>query len=231
MSERIVIPTAAGDLPGILWRPAAGSGPGLVLVQEIFGLSDYILRRGQDLADLGYVVLAPALFARVGQEAVATGPDMLTEAMGLAGRADWNVAVADAGAAVTALQARSDVIGGVGLVGYCYGGGLAFNVAATLPVQALVSYYGSGLPGLLGLAGQVTCPSLHHFGEADAFIQPDAVAQIRAAVTANPGTEFFTYPGADHAFDNGDFTRFHAQASELAWQRTSDFLGRVLPTS
>ena len=88
MSEQIDIEVGDGTLPAVLWQPGpdTANGAGIVLVQEIFGLSEYILRRGQQLADLGYVVLAPAVFWRLGTTAVPNGPQMLDEALALAGR-------------------------------------------------------------------------------------------------------------------------------------------------
>ena len=95
----------------------------------------------------------------------------------------------------------AEVTGGVGLIGFCFGGGLAFNVAAEDEVDVLVSYYGSSLADLIDLAREVDVPSLHHFGTADAFIPAETFGQVRAAVTA-AGAQFETYEGANHAFDN-----------------------------
>jgi carboxymethylenebutenolidase len=230
MSEQIDIEVGDGTLPAVLWQPGpdTANGAGIVLVQEIFGLSEYIRRRGQQLADLGYVVLAPAVFWRLGTTAVPNGPQMLDEALALAGRVDWPTAVSDVAAAVRALRAREDVTGDVGIVGFCFGGGLGFAVAAVAAPDALVSYYGSALPTLLDLAPQVTCPSLHHFGSADAYIDGPTQERIRAAVTGNPQTEFCTYEGANHAFDNSDFFLYDEAAAQAAWPRTVDFLRRHL---
>ena len=109
-------------------------------------------------------------------------------------------------------------------------GGLAFNVAALEKPVALVSYYGSALPILLGLSEQVTAPSLHHFGTADAFIAPEQVQQIKEAVATRPNVLFETYAGANHAFDNNTMpSLFHAEASGAAWENTATFLSRELP--
>ncbi|WP_347354699.1 dienelactone hydrolase family protein [Intrasporangium sp.] len=229
MSERVLVPTRSGDLPAQLWRPAAGSGPGIVLCQEIFGLSPYILRRAADLAELGYVVLAPEFFWRLGVREVSEQDGGLERGMELAGRVDWPLAVRDGAAAVRWLGARAEVTGPVGLVGFCFGGGLAFHVAAVEPVAALVSYYGSALPMLLELAPKVTVPSLHHFGTADSFLDRETVARVRAAVTASPATVFHEYDGADHAFDNPDLPWHHPAASAQAWGRTVAFLREHLP--
>ena len=230
MTSLTSVRTDAGDMPAHLFLPARGSGPGIVLVQEIFGVSSYIRGRAQDLAELGYVVLVPELYWRVGVSAVAEGPDALQQGMAIMGRVRFEDAVADTTAALQTLRARAEVVGGVGLVGFCYGGGVAFAVAASAspPPDCLVSYYGSALPGLLDAAPSVTMPSLHHFGLADSYLDEPTVRRIEAAVTPQ-GARVETYEGADHAFDNVDFVGYDAEASALAWSRTEAFLAEVLP--
>jgi carboxymethylenebutenolidase len=230
-SQRVTVPTDAGDLPALLWVPESGHGPGLVLLQEIFGVSGYIRRRAADLAEAGYVVLAPELYWRLDAEPIdESAPGAIEQAMALAQRVDWPAAVGDAVAALAFLRGRDEVRGGTGVIGFCFGGGLAFNVAAVADPDVLVSYYGSGIPGILDLAPQVTAPSLHHFGTADTYLDTATVGQIREAVTAGGTTvEFELYEGADHAFDNDDFVLHHPEASAAAWQRTLAFLARELP--
>ena len=235
----VEVPTVAGPMPAHLWLPQGGRGPGLLLLQEIFGVSDYVERRAADLAALGYVVLAPEIFHRLGQARVETGLTMLEEGMGLVQRLDWDGAVDDAVAALDRLAQRPEVEGTPGVVGFCFGGGLGFAVAAAAQPALLVAYYGSALPGLVGLADQVTCPQLHHFGTADAFIDRETQATIRAAVESptsgtalagTPHTEWHEHEGADHAFDNSDWPGYHPQASARAWEQTVRFLGEHLPT-
>ncbi|MGH3503240.1 MAG: dienelactone hydrolase family protein [Nocardioidaceae bacterium] len=227
----ITVPTDAGDMPTHQWLPEGGSGPGLVLVQEIFGVSDYIQERAADLAGLGYVVLAPEVYWRLEDTAVdESRDDFLQRAMGIAGRVDWPAAVSDVRAALRHLRDLPEVEGGVGVIGFCFGGGLAFNVAAVDSVDVLVSYYGSALPQLLDLAPQVDAPSLHHFGTADAFLDTATVERIREAVTAAPGeVRFETYDGAGHAFDNPHPQFHHPEASRQAWRTTASFLEQHLP--
>ncbi|WP_043497689.1 dienelactone hydrolase family protein [Georgenia sp. SUBG003] len=225
----LAVPTRDGEMPAHLWLPPSGQGPGLVLLQEIFGVSAYIRTRAADLAALGYVVLAPETYWRLETTTVdESRVDMLDQALGLAGQVDWDAAVSDAAAAVGTLRGRPEVSGGVGVVGFCFGGGLAFNVAAVTDVDVLVSYYGSALPNLLGLADRVTVPSLHHFGTDDAYIPLETVMEIRAAVDG-PGVEFYLHDGAGHAFDNPHPLFHHAAASADAWAQTVDFLRRTFP--
>ena len=239
--ELTTVQTLDGPMPAHLWRPVSGTGPGILLLQEVFGISDYIERRAKDLAALGYVVLAPEIWWRMGVSRVEEGPDALAEAFALLERCDWLSAVQDSERALDALAELHEVSGGVGVVGFCFGGGLGFNVAAQRPPDLLVSYYGSALPELLGLAppwpgvpvvdpGSVSAPSLHHFGLDDRFLGRPTVEKIRDSLSPLDQVTFHAYEDADHAFDNDDFMLFGADASALAWERTVAFLGRHLPT-
>ena len=228
---RITVPTDDGEMPARLWTPSSGAGPGVLLLQEIFGVSRYIQRRAAALASEGYVVLAPELYWRLDPSLPPldeSAPDVVEQAMGRATALDWDVAVGDAAAALGALR-RLDGVDRAAVLGFCFGGGLGFNVAAVAGPDCLVSYYGSALPDLLHLAPQVTAPSLHHFGLADDYIPAEVVERIREAVTAGESqVEFFTYEGANHAFDNDDFFLHDAASSRLAWERTLRFLAAHL---
>ena len=231
--ENTTIPVPDGAMPAVLWNPSDGAdgGPAILLLQEIFGVSGYIRRRGAALAGAGYRVLAPELYWRLGdgvQPIDEKAPDALQQGISRVTSLDWDTAVDDAVAALEHLRSYPDV-GRVGIVGFCFGGGLGFNVAAVAEPDCLVSYYGSALPDLLHLAPDVTSPSLHHFGLSDEFVDTDSVVRIREAVTAG-GTpvEFETYEGANHAFDNDDFVFAHEEASSLAWDRTLRFLSEHL---
>lgn len=237
-SRRTTLTTQAGEMPVHLLAPAGTDlrgeapipRPGVVLVQEIFGVSRYVLQRAEDLAALGYVVAVPELYWRIGVSATAEdGEEMLAEGMAAADRISFEEAIDDTAACVRWLSARPEVSGDVGLLGFCFGGGVAFAVAARTPVAALVSYYGSALPQLLDLAPALTVASLHHWGDADAYIPPDVQEKVRAAVVHSEEQEWHTYPGAGHAFDNPHPAFHDAPASALAWERTTAFLASRLP--
>ncbi|HSU03537.1 MAG TPA: dienelactone hydrolase family protein [Nocardioides sp.] len=236
------IVTPDGDMPAHLWLPEAGSGPGVLLLQEIFGVSSYVERRAQDLADAGYVVLAPEIFWRLGVSRVDEGPEALEQAFGLLQRTSWPAAVADGAVGLDALRAQEAVTDRVGILGFCFGGGLGFNVAALSPADALVSYYGSALPELLGVLpfdasdahlsvidpATVATPTLHHWGLADTFIDRPVVEQVCAVLEKQPDVRIETYEGGGHAFDNDDFMFYDAALATLAWERTLAFLAERL---
>jgi carboxymethylenebutenolidase len=221
------VPVDGGSMPADLHLPPGGRGPGIVLMQEIFGVTAYVTGRARDLAALGYVVLVPHLYWRQGDPVIEDGPDALPRGVEAMGRAEWPAVVADAAAAVTVLRERPEVSGPTGVLGFCFGGGVAFAVAADAGARPdfLVSWYGSALPDLLDLAPRVRCPSLHHFGLADTYLGPDVLRRIEQAVTATGAdTTVLTYPGAGHAFDNPAPAFHHATASREAWAATASWL-------
>ncbi|WP_394277145.1 dienelactone hydrolase family protein [Luteococcus sp.] len=220
------VAVADGQVPVRIFRPEAGTGAGIVLVQEIFGVSDYIQQRAADLADEGWTVMVPNLYWRIGAHVVTDDdPAMMPHAMELMQANPWDETVADIRACVADLRARPECGGRVALVGFCYGGGLAYAACSGIEgpelADALVCYYGSTLPQLVEQVPVVRVPSLHHFGEADEYI-PFAEAQRIAGVIGGGGTdvEFSSWPGAGHAFDNPMQIFHHQQASEDAWRET-----------
>ncbi|TNU73613.1 dienelactone hydrolase family protein [Miniimonas arenae] len=239
------IPTPDGELPVRLYLPSSGTGPGLVLVQEIFGVSRYVEARAADLAALGYVVAVPELYWRIGLAATPEDgdiQDVLGAGMSAAERLGLEHAVADTDRTLAWLPTHPAVTGPVGLIGFCFGGGVAFAVAAARAADpdaadpaVLVSYYGSSIPAQAEAdaerAGAVTVPSLHHWGEVDAFIPGEAQEATRAVLDGEHPLEWFTYPGANHAFDNPHPAFHHADASALAWERTKAFLAAHLPVA
>lgn len=212
-----------------VFLPADGTGPGVLVLQEIFGVGDYIRARCRDLADAGYVVHAPALYDRLPTTPVfdEAADDYILQGVNASMELPWETALADASAALDALRAAPEVTGPVGVVGFCYGGGLAYNLAAINPPDVLVCYYGSALPGLIDAIPWVDVPTLHHFGTDDAYIPMDQVNRIAESVSqSDSGVVFELHPGAGHAFDNPHPLLHHAEASERAWQITLDYLHR-----
>jgi carboxymethylenebutenolidase len=233
--QHLSVAVEDGAVPAQLFLPSSGSGPGVVLFQEIFGVTAYIQSRARDLADLGYAVLVPESYWRQGSPVLGEGADGMTDAMAALGRLEWERTVSDAVACTRALRDRPEVVGPVALMGFCFGGGLAWCATAALTEAgagpaALVAYYGSQIPDNLGLTDRVTCPQLHHWGNADQFIPADGIAAVEAAVTSGPGdATFCRYDGAGHAFDNPSPAFHHAGASQEAWATTTSWLLERLP--
>jgi carboxymethylenebutenolidase len=230
------VSTGDGAFDLTVWVPDAGAGPGLLLIQEIFGVGDYIRAVAQDLAALGYVVAAPDLFWRLkpGHQAAHDEAGM-TESLELGARFDMTQGIEDAAAALARLRELPEVDGGAGLVGFCLGGSIAYALAArddAGDLAAVVSFYGSTVPDGLDLLDQIDSPLQFHFGGSDPYIPRDQVARVEAAAAGRDDVEIHVEEDAGHAFHNRVAPMFYlAEPAARAWRRTEDFLRRHLPVS
>lgn len=221
----------AGDMTVEMWVPDAGRGPGLVLIQEIFGVGPYVRAVAERLATAGYVVGAPDVFWRFAPGWQAGHDEAgLTESLAQVGNLDPALAVEDCMMAVEHLAGLGEVDGRPGVIGFCLGGTLAFGVAINDAPSVCVTYYGSGVPGMVDALIDVTCPTLFHFGRSDAYIPFEGVEALAAAIDKRPGF-VLNVEQAGHAFDNHESEMFHDEASaRAAWSKTMAFLAEHLPT-
>jgi carboxymethylenebutenolidase len=222
---------ADGEMDVDVWLPAAGSGPALVLVPAVFGMSAHVLAVGDRLAAAGYVVGAPDLFWRVAPGWTAVADEAgLAAAMETAGKLDRSAAADDCGAVVDHLAALPEVRGTPGVIGFCLGGTLAFATAIVHQPSVCVSYYGSGVAALLGGIDDVSCPTLFHFGSRDRSIPGAAVEQIASAIDGRAHVAL-NVEIAGHAFDD-EAPMFHDEAAaKSAWAKTMAFLAEHLPVT
>lgn len=212
--------------------PATGSGPGLLLIQEIGGVNSYIKAVAERLAELGYVVLAPDAFWRVEPNfsVEAFTESTLADCMRVAGQFDQEQGLADFGSALEHLRELPEVDGGVGVIGFCFGGTQTFLMAADYDLDVAVSYYGSGVAASIDRASDVECPLLFHFGGQDPYLPSDQVDTIKSATASMANIEVLVQPDAGHAFDNHLSENFwNADAANAAWTRTVGFLAEHLP--
>ena len=220
---------AAGTFDAYLALPPAGTGPGLVLFQEIFGVNAHIRAVAEQYALDGFVVLAPDVFWQQ-ERRVDLGYDGadMTRALELMTAADGAGLMRDVQDSVAALRARPEVAGRkVGAFGYCMGGRLAYAAAATAGVDAAVAYYGGGIQNQLDLAPRITCPVLFHYGALDAHIPPAAVESVRAAMDGKPA-QVHVYPNADHGFNCWARGSYHPASAAVAHGRSVEFLAAQL---
>ena len=219
----------APGFAGYLALPPGGRGPGLVLWQEIFGVNEHIRAVAEQYALDGFVVLAPDTFwrqaPRVELGYVGADRERAGALMGAYTAAD---AQADIDAAVQALRARPERVGGIGSFGYCLGGRLAYLTAATAGVDAAVAFYGGGIHAQLDRVPAITCPIQFHYAERDDHIPLDAVERVRAAF-AGKSAEVHVYPGAMHGFNCWARASYHAGSAALAHGRALAFLAQALP--
>jgi carboxymethylenebutenolidase len=213
-----------GQAHGYLSLPPSGRGPGLIVIQEWWGLTTHVAAITDRFAQAGFVALAPDLYGgRTTHDAAEAGRLMAALPAAQAAR--------DLNGAVDFLLAQPSVSGPtVGAVGFCMGGGFVLSLAAQdQRVSAAVPFYGlpSDAPDFSGLTASV----LGNYAENDAFIPVEAVHQVAAAITAATGTapDFVFYP-AGHAFLNDEnlLGTYDAEQAKLAWDRTVEFLHHKL---
>jgi carboxymethylenebutenolidase len=195
---------------------------GVIVIQEIFGIDQYVRADVARWAKMGYEAIAPALFDRRQRDFHAEHDDAGIQAgIGHARATPMDQALSDIAACREFLKVHGDK---VCVVGYCYGGSLAWLAAARLEgVAAASSYYGS----LVKANAQLTpaCPVIVHLGRTDPGINADEVA---AAVNeANPTVPVYIYEGAGHGFNNESPERYNAEAADLARHRTLELFDRA----
>ena len=218
MGENIRLRATDGfELSAYVAAPSGTPRGGLVVIQEIFGVNGHIRRVADGYAADGYLAIAPALFDRIepGIEIGYTPPDV-ERGRDLKGRSSTESALAD----IDAARRHVAGAGKAGVVGYCWGGFLAWVSATRLSgFAAAVSYYGGGIGSVA--EEKPRCPVLMHFGERDHAIPLSDVEKVR---TAHPtGVEIHVYP-AGHGFNCDERGSYDAESARIARERTVAFL-------
>lgn len=193
--------------------PPKGAKPrgAIVVIQEIFGVNSHMRRTTDGFAQDGYVAISPALFDRVerGVE-LGYGPDDVARGRDIRTKITWPQVLADMAATVKAARQ----FGKVGVVGYCWGGSVAWRAATQCAIDASSGYYGGMVAEFA--AEKPTCPVILHFGEKDAGIPLTHVDEVKKH---HPDLPCYIYP-ADHGFNCDDRKQYDAAAAKLARQRT-----------
>lgn len=200
-------------------RPADQPKAGLVVVQEIFGVNKHIRAVADGYAKDGFLAVAPAMFDRVkpGLE-LGYGQDDIKRGREVRGEISWEQAMSD----VAATMGFAKGAGKVGVIGYCWGGSVAWIAACRLNPAAAVCYYGGNIHECRN--EQPTCPVMFHFGEEDTGIPMDQVKEIGKA---HPKQELFTYQ-AGHGFNCDMRGSYDADSAAVARERSLAFLNRSL---
>lgn len=226
MGEMLQLQSSDGNkLSAYVAKPQGRVKGGLVVVQEIFGVNRHIRSVVDSYAAEGYVAIAPALFDRIepGVE-LNYSPEDMQRAFALYGKLDPATAILDVAAAFQHVAGEG---AGAGVVGFCYGGLMAWLSATRGPdtgfaPRCTVGYYAGGIGKFA--EEEPSCPVMLHFGAEDSHIGVD---QVNAVRTAHPEVEVFVYEGAGHAFNRDvDAKSFHPEAAALARQRTLAFLAK-----
>ncbi|MGH1502033.1 MAG: dienelactone hydrolase family protein [Acidimicrobiales bacterium] len=226
MGELVEFASNGSTAQGYLALPESGTGPGLIVIQEWWGLNDHIKDLTDRFAAAGYVALAPDLYhGTVVEEPDEAGKEMMALQLERAAN--------DLSGAVDEVRRRSGA-DKIGVTGFCMGGGLTLTLAAQRPdaVAVAVAWYGvipweNAQPDWSAVEGRITC----HIASEDGFFGPEAAAQLEATLAdLGKDHEFWIYEGAEHAFFNDTRPEvYHAEHSATAWQRTLDELSSLSP--
>ncbi len=214
-----------GSFSAYVARPGAEPAPGILVIQEIFGVNQVMRDICDDLAGQGYIALCPDLFWR--QE---PGIDITDQT-----DAEWAKAfelyqgfneakgVKDLVASLEVLRTLPGCTGRAGAIGYCLGGKLAYLMATRSSADCSVGYYGVGIEKALDEASAITRPLLLHIAEQDQFVPPEAQAEVKARLSGLPTVTIHAYPGVDHAFARRRGAHYDQAAADLANARTAEF--------
>lgn len=209
--------------------PHPEAAPGIVILQEIWGVNAHMRAVAEQYAGDGYVVLAPDLFWRMQPRVdLSYGEEDTKQAFGFRKGIDLDLADQDIRSTVAILKAMPEVAGGIAAVGYCMGGMLAYRAAAKAGIDGAVCYYGGGIAQQLELAPTITVPMSMHFGDQDTHITPEHVAAIRTALAGHPDVAIDTYRAADHGFNCWARPSYHQRSAALAHGRALTFLASRL---
>lgn len=211
-----------GEFDAYLALPASGYGPGIVVLQEIFGVNDYMRSVADWYAAHGFVALCPDLFWRM-ERGVELSEKDRGKAFELYQKLDEAKAVEDSAAALEFLRKHSACSGRVGAVGFCLGGNLAYLLSVRFKPDCAVGYYGVSIEKSLDEAKSLSAPLLLHIAGADQFCPPEARAQIHSTLGPNPLATIYDYAGAGHAFARPSGEHYDAAAAELANLRSLEF--------
>ena len=230
MSDRITINGHDGIFGAYIARPEALPAPAVVVLQELFGVNADIREKCDELADQGFITVAPDLFWR--QE---PGVDLSVRS-----EADWqhglrlyqaydrDAGVRDIKGTIDTVAEMPECTGRIAVLGYCLGALMTFLTATRYRVDAAVAYHGGDTEKYLGEVDGLHAPLLMHLAEEDEFISKPAQAEIGAALARKPNATVYSYPGQCHAFSRHNGAHYNAAAAALANGRTSEFLNQHL---
>lgn len=219
----------AGQFNAYVAKPAKASGPGLLVIQEIFGVNQHIRDICDRYAEEGYVAIAPDLFWRQEPNVeLGQSEEDWKRAFGFYQGFNVEKGMADIAQTLQALRALPECKGKVGVIGYCLGGFLSYMTACRTNVDVAVCYYGVGIEKALNEAKSIKCPVLLHFAEKDQYVPPAAVQQIRDHFSGRADIDIQVYLGVDHGFNRPTGVHYDKPAAGMAYSRSLAALRKVM---
>jgi carboxymethylenebutenolidase len=231
MGKEISISGKDGSFMGYLATPASGKGPGVVVIQEVFGINPWMRSVTDWYASQGYMALALDLFWRLkpGIQLDPMKDAEFKQALDYYGQFNVDKGVEDIQATITHLRKTPGCNGKVGNLGFCLGGLLSFLTAARTDTDASSSYYGGGVNTKLDEASKIKKPTLVHLAGNDDYIPKPAQDQIVAGLKDNKNVTVHIYPGTAHGFcRETDPRHYNADACKLAHGRTLELFKKAL---
>lgn len=213
----------SGSFGAYVARPTSPNAPGLIIIQEIFGVNANIRAIADDYAAQGYLAVAPDIFWRQkpGISLTDKTDAEWQQAFAYLNGFDIDKGIEDLAATLDWLRTQTSH---VGCIGFCLGGRLAVLMATRTDIDAAVSYYGVTLEKYVSEYTNIQKPLLVHVAELDKYAPPEARRVFEPALTAQPSVEYHLYEGVDHAFSRLGGAHYDAAAAKLAGQRTVAFL-------
>jgi len=228
----IAIQGPDGTFDAYLATPASRTGPGLVVIQEIFGVNQVMRELCDSYAAQGYFAICPDLFWRIqpGVQLTDKSEEEWNRAFDLMNKflPQFEKGVADLVATMNEVRRIDGCTGKVGCVGYCLGGSLTYSMACTSDTDASVGFYPVQIDDHLPYAENIKKPAMFHIAQNDGFCPPDSQAKIADAFGKNDRITLHTYAGVDHAFAREGGGNYNQAAATLANQRTADFFNAHL---
>jgi carboxymethylenebutenolidase len=213
-----------GEFDAYLALPASGYGPGILVLQEIFGVNKFLRAVSDWYASHGFVAICPDLFWRQDPGVELTdSPDDMKRAFAFYQGLDVDKAIEDSKATLEFLRHHSACSGRAGAVGFCLGGNLAYLLSARSNPDCAVGYYGVAIEQHLNEAGGLKSPLMLHIATADAHCPPEAQARIHSVLDPNSLVTIHDYQGQDHAFARLGGAHYNEAQAELANLRTLEF--------
>lgn len=225
MPDTLVNALDGSSFPAYVATPAAGNGPGLLVIHEVFGLNDDMRARCDALAARGYVVLCPDLFWRLdSSNAPSTQEEDWEQATRRYKNFDVEAGIRDLLASLAFARRLPGSTGKVGAVGFCLGGRLSYLLASRSDIDCAVAYYGVGIDAFLDEVFDIRAPFMIHVGEQDKLIPPPIQKRMKTSLSKNKVITFYSYPFADHGFARQGSPKYVPEAATLADHRTFTFL-------
>jgi carboxymethylenebutenolidase len=220
----------SGEFNAYVVKPKAETAGAVVVIQEIFGVNDAIRATCQELADMGFIAVAPDLFWRQapGVNLTDKSDAEWKKAFALMNGFDQDKGVEDLKVTLAAARKLPGSNGKAGTIGFCLGGRLAVMMATRSDADVNVSYYGVGLDGLVPEFENIAAPLMVHIAEKDEFSSPEVVEAVLDGAEESEWIDAFVYPDVQHAFARVNGVHFDARAATIANGRTAEILSEML---